>query len=88
LKCAQYNDGYQETDLAFANNINTHEATHLIGFIGIDSHGQQSPSPQPVQGSEGELSGDECVKACLRHRVKLPNHSLKVRRRPSSATAK
>jgi DNA gyrase subunit B len=29
----QYNDGYSETVLSFANNINTHEGgTHLIGF--------------------------------------------------------
>jgi DNA gyrase subunit B len=28
----QYNDGYSEVVLAFANNINTHEGTHLSGF--------------------------------------------------------
>ncbi len=56
----QYNDGYNETILTFANNINNHDGgTHLSGFkTGADRH------DQPLRRGEGLVkdsrpSGDD-----------------------------
>ncbi len=58
----QYNDSYQETVYAFANNINTHDGgTHLIGFRSaltraINTYANAS---NLLKGVKENLSGDD-----------------------------
>ena len=72
----QYNDGYNETVLSFANNINTHEGgTHLSGFRSaltrtLNNYGKD----RKVFKDGKQLSGDdyrEGLTAVIS--VKLPN---------------
>ena len=58
----QYNDSYQETVFAFANNINTHDGgTHLIGFRSALTRAvnQYAQKGNLVKGVKENLSGDD-----------------------------
>lgn len=58
----QYNDGYSENILSYANNINTHEGgTHLDGFKSVltklfNDYGEKLK----LLKAEEKLSGDDC----------------------------
>jgi len=58
----QYNDSYQETVYAFANNINTHDGgTHLIGFRSALTRAvnQYAQKGNLLKGVKENLSGDD-----------------------------
>src|SRR3990172_4274676 len=58
----QYNDSYQETVFAFANNINTHDGgTHLIGFRSALTRAvnQYAQKGNLLKGVKENLSGDD-----------------------------
>ncbi|SVE04819.1 uncharacterized protein METZ01_LOCUS457673, partial [marine metagenome] len=61
----RYNDGYNETILAFVNNINTIEGgTHLSGFKtaltrSLNKYATQNNLFKPVKGKTLSLSGDD-----------------------------
>ncbi len=58
----QYNDSYQETVFAFANNINTHDGgTHLIGFRSALTRAvnQYAQRGNLLKGVKENLSGDD-----------------------------
>jgi len=61
----RYNDSYNETILAFVNNINTIEGgTHLSGFKtaltrSLNKYAQQNNLFKPVKGKTLSLSGDD-----------------------------
>jgi DNA gyrase subunit B len=58
----QYNDSYQETVYAFANNINTHDGgTHLIGFRSALTRAinQYANAGNLLKGVKENLSGDD-----------------------------
>jgi DNA gyrase subunit B len=58
----QYNDAYQETVFAFANNINTHDGgTHLIGFRSALTRAvnQYAQRGNLLKGVKENLSGDD-----------------------------
>ncbi len=58
----QYNDSYQETLFAFANNINTHDGgTHLVGFRSALTRGinQYANAGNLLKGVKENLSGDD-----------------------------
>ncbi len=58
----QYNDSYQETVYAFANNINTHDGgTHLIGFRSALTRAinQYANASNLLKGVKENLSGDD-----------------------------
>ena len=58
----QYNDSYQDTVFAFANNINTHDGgTHLIGFRSALTRAvnQYAQKGNLLKGVKENLSGDD-----------------------------
>src|SRR5512143_1672270 len=58
----QYNDSYQETLFAFANNINTHDGgTHLVGFRSALTRGinQYANAGNLLKGVKENLTGDD-----------------------------
>ena len=58
----QYNDSYQETVFAFANNINTHDGgTHLIGFRSALTRAvnQYAQKGNLLKGVKENLSGED-----------------------------
>jgi DNA gyrase subunit B len=58
----QYNDSYQETVFAFANNINTYDGgTHLIGFRSALTRAvnQYAQKGNLLKGVKDNLSGDD-----------------------------
>src|SRR5512146_1224352 len=58
----QYNDSYQETIFAFANNINTHDGgTHLIGFRSALTRAinQYANAGNLLKGVKENLTGDD-----------------------------
>ena len=61
----RYNDSYNETILAFVNNINTIEGgTHLSGFKtaltrSLNKYAQQNNLFKPIKGKTLSLSGDD-----------------------------
>ncbi|MGE5189664.1 MAG: DNA gyrase subunit B, partial [Gemmatimonadota bacterium] len=58
----QYNDSYQETVFAFANNINTHDGgTHLVGFRSALTRGinRYADAGNLLKGVKENLSGDD-----------------------------
>ena len=58
----QYNDGYQETVFAFANNINTREGgTHLTGFRAAltSTISNYAKANGFLKNFKGDISGDD-----------------------------
>ncbi|MDP7555065.1 MAG: toprim domain-containing protein, partial [Nitrospinota bacterium] len=77
----RYNDSYNETILAFVNNINTIEGgTHLSGFKtaltrSLNKYAQQNNLFKPVKGKTLSLSGDDAregITAVLSIKVSEP----------------
>jgi DNA gyrase subunit B len=63
----QYNDGYSESVLSFANNVNTHEGgTHLSGFRAALTRtlNEYARKNNMLKESEENLSGDDVREGC------------------------
>ena len=88
----QYNDGYTEILFSFANNINTHEGgTHLVGFKTALTRtiNQYATNANLLKGVKENLTGEDIREGLVGViSVKIPDPSLKVRRRPSWGTAR
>ena len=93
----RYNDSYNETILAFVNNINTVEGgTHLSGFKtaltrSLNKYAQQNNLFKPIKGKTLSLSGDDAregITAVLSIKIAEPQFEGQTKTKLGNGEAK
>jgi len=93
----RYNDSYNETILAFVNNINTVEGgTHLSGFKtaltrSLNKYAQQNNLFKPIKGKTLSLSGDDAregITAVLSIKIAEPQFEGQTKTKLGNSEAK